>query len=380
MADFKNFLATVRFPPNPFRQIDNSLSTNLPIPGFFALGRGTLPAGTQLPNGNAVSGMNTLRLVTTPDCIVCHTLPSGIGTDRHFTNGQWVSLPLSTNNSHHAAIIELARSSNLPFKIPQLRNMADKLGMDFARTNSRAGFGFSHDGGVDSLVRFLQDGLSFTNDQQTADMVAFLLSFAGSDLPAGVVTDGNRSPGLASLDTPAGVGRQVTINSSNTLPLINTMIKMAATPSNRVDLIVKGVLGGVARGWLFDTNSQKFLSDRNELVLTNALIALAAVGNEQTYTLVPAGTGRRMAIDRDLDGQLDGQLFLQSFNFSTNGTPINCSSVVGMSYQLEYKNTLTDTNWNNLPGVLAGTGNSLSFFDSPAGTNAGRFYRIVATQ
>jgi hypothetical protein len=232
---------------------------------------------------------------------------------------------------------------------------------------------------VDSLVRFLQDGLSFTNDQQTADMVAFLLSFSGSDLPAGVVTDGNRSPGLPSLDTPAAVGRQVTINNSNTVPLINTMIKMAATPSNRVDLIVKGTLNGIARGWLFDTNSQQFLSDRNELISTNALSALAAVGNELTYTLVPSGAGRRMAIDRDLDGQLDGQLFVQSFNFGVGGTVINCPSVVGLNYQLQYKNSLTDSNWNSSPGPLAGTGNALSFSDSFPGTNTARFYRVVAT-
>jgi len=157
------------------------------------------------------------------------------------------------------------------------------------------------------------------------------------------------------------------------------MIKMAATPSNRVDLVVKGVLKGIARGWLFDTNIMEFRSDQNELVPTNALIALAAVGSEQTYTLVPSGAGRRMSIDRDLDGRLDGQVFVQSFNVLTNGTTINCSSVVGMSYQLEYKNTLADSNWNIIPIAVAGTGNTISFLDNPAATNAGRFYRIVTS-
>jgi len=36
------------------------------------------------------------------------------------------------------------------------------------------------------------------------------------------------------------------------------------------------------------------------------LRALAAVGSEQTYMLVPKGTGMRLGIDRDLDGYYDG--------------------------------------------------------------------------
>jgi YVTN family beta-propeller protein len=380
MQDFKNFLSTVRFGPNPLRGIDNSLSTNLPITGHLALGRGLLPAGAQLPNGNARNGMNTFRLTTTPDCIVCHTLPSGIGTDMHFTNG-WVSLPISTNNSHHVAMVELARSSGLPFKIPQLRNLPDKLGMDLGHTNSRAGFGFSHDGSVDSIVRFLQDGLSVTNDQTTADLVAFLLSFSGSDLTPGNVLDINRSPGLASLDTPAGVGRQITINNSNSVPLIDTMVSMAGNNTNRVDLIVRGKKNGAARGWFFNTTNGTFLSDRpGETYMPAALRALAAAGSEQTYTLVPKGVGQRMAIDRDLDGHLDGELLVRSMSVSFNGPTVTCTSVLGLNYQLQYKNNLSDSNWSLVPGFVAGTGNPISITDNTLGTNLVRFYRVTTTQ
>jgi DNA-binding beta-propeller fold protein YncE len=61
MQELKDFLATVRFAPNRFRQFDNSLSANLPLPGHFALGRGTLPAGAPLPNGNAQLGQAAFR-------------------------------------------------------------------------------------------------------------------------------------------------------------------------------------------------------------------------------------------------------------------------------------------------------------------------------
>jgi DNA-binding beta-propeller fold protein YncE len=224
MQEFKNFLATVRFAPNPFRQIDNSLSTSLPLPGQFALGRGVLTNGAPLPNGNAQAGQTAFRLTTASGCIICHTLPTGLGTDMRFSGIQWFQLPLSTNSSHHAAMLQLERSSNLPFKIAQLRNLFDKTGLDFTRTNSRAGFGFFHDGSVDSLTRFIQDGFAITSDQATADMVAFLVSFSGSDLIPGSLTDPNRSPGLASLDTQAGVGRQITINNSAQVSLIDTMV------------------------------------------------------------------------------------------------------------------------------------------------------------
>jgi DNA-binding beta-propeller fold protein YncE len=306
MQEFKNFLATVRFAPNPFRLFDNSLPTSLPLPGQFALGRGLLPDGAQLPNGNAQNGQLAFRLTTATGCIICHTLPSGVATDMRFNGVQWVQIPLSTNSSHHAAMIELQRSSNLPFKVPQLRNLFDKMGMDFTRTNNRAGFGFSHDGSVDSLTRFVQDSFAFTNDQTTADMVAFLVSFSGSDLIPGSLTDPNRAPGLPSLDTQAAVGRQITINNPASVPLIDSMVALANASTSRVDLVVKGMSGGLARGWFWDRVTGKFLSDRqSETYTTTALRALAAVGSEQTYTVVPRGTGRRMGIDRDADGYLD---------------------------------------------------------------------------
>ncbi len=378
MAEFKAFLATIGYGPNPYRQMDNSLSTNLPLPGQLALGRGTLPAGAQLPNGNALAGENAFRLTTAQSCIVCHTLPGGIGTDSQFFISAWRELPVSTNGSHHTALVELPRSSNLPFKVPQLRNLFDKMGMSLATTNSRAGFGFLNDGSVDTLVRFVQDGFLFTNDQATADIVAFLVSITGSDLIPGTLSDPNRSPGLSSLDTQAGVGRQITINATNDVPLIDTMITLASSPTNRVDLIVKGMAGGVARGWFFNATNQTFLSDRTGQTYTPAALrALAAPGSEQAYLLVVKGTGRRLGIDRDLDGHLDGDLWVQSLAAGTNGQTVTCTSVVGLSYQLQYKNFLTDPAWNNLPGPVAGTGNSISFTDATLGTNIARFYRVA---
>ena len=63
----------------------------------------------------------------------------------------------------------------------------DKIGMDGGSTNSLAGFGFMHDGRVDTLTRFLTDGFpaSFdaTNLQKTSDVIAFLLTRFETTLP-----------------------------------------------------------------------------------------------------------------------------------------------------------------------------------------------------
>ena len=292
MQTLKGFVATLRFPPNPYRNFDNSLPTNLPLPGQFALGRGALPAGSPLPNGNAQNGQLLFRQTTNlnTSCITCHTLPTGLGTDMRFNGGLWTQVPLGPNSAHHIALIELERSLNLPIKVPSLRNLYDKFGMNYTSTNSRAGFGFSHDGSVDSLTRFIQDGFGITDDKATADLIAFLFSFTGSDLTSGSPTDVNRSPGVASLDTPAAVGRQITISNSISVPLINSMIARAGSTTGRVDLVVKGFENGFPRGWFYNSTNGVFQSDRQfEIESPAALLALAAVGSEQTYMLVPRG-------------------------------------------------------------------------------------------
>ena len=398
MQDLKGFLATVRFAPNPFRAFDNSLSTHLPLAGHFALGRGTLPFGAPLPNGNAQAGQTTFRGTVAPtDCIVCHTLPTGLGTDLHFNGVVWQQVPLSTNASHHIALIELERTAELPFKIPSLRNLFDKFGMDLAHTNSRAGFGFFHDGGADSLVRFIQDSFSITNDQTTADLTAFLLSFTGSDLVPGSLTDGNRSPGVTSLDTPAAVGRQVTLNNASHAPLLDQMLALASNSTSRVELVAKGFKDGLARGWFFVRTNGTFQSDRlAETYSPDALRALAGAGSEQTYTLVLAGTGRRIGIDEDGDGYLDrDELDFSSdprnplsvpsnppavlqLTLATNAPVLKWAAVPGRTYRVQFNNDLSQTAWTNVSGdVLATNSNGLKL-DATTATNLTRFYRILA--
>lgn len=292
MREFKSFLASVRFPPNPHRLLDNSLATNLPLPGHFAAGADLLPAGAPLPDGNAARGLAKFKLAES-FCLTCHTLPTGLGSDTALQNSVMKPVAPGPNGGRlfpHSFRLE----NNLRSKIAQFRNMADKVGMVGTHADSRAGFGFGHDGSVDSLPRFL-NGLRIVRDQDVADITAFLLSVAGSD---------TLTPGAEPDSTPpAGAGRQFTLNSPARPALLDAMLQLASSPTNRLELIVKGHQAGAARGWFYERTRGVFQSDRRaESFSTENLIPLAGTGSELTFTLVPAGTGWRLGVDQDSDG------------------------------------------------------------------------------
>jgi hypothetical protein len=79
---------------------------------------------------------------------------------------------------------------------------------------------------------------------------------------------------------------------------------MMGAGAKECDLIVKGVIDGVARGAL-RLNTGQFQTDRNEL-FSDAQIRSLAATQPLTYTCAPPGSGVRMGIDRDLDADLDG--------------------------------------------------------------------------
>ena len=159
------------------------------------------------------------------------------------------------------------------------------------------------------------------------------------------------------------------------------MLTLASSGTNRVDLIVKGMKNGIARGWFFNPTNNTFLSDRHgETYSPAGLRALAAPGRELTYMLVPKGLGLRLGIDQDLDGNYDGDLIVKSLASTTNGVTIRWASVVGLNYQLQYKNALSDPSWTTLPNSLAGTGNTISMTDTTTGANPSRYYRVTTIQ
>jgi hypothetical protein len=325
MAEFKGLLQSIFFPPNFLRTFSNSLPTSVPLPGHY----GRVPTNGDprqpLPPGNALNGRTPFRQF----CSICHDFNLGIGGAFGRTN-DLIVLP---RNGTEGAL-----------KSAQLRSLADKVGMDGGSINSRAGFGFMHDGRVDTLSTFLLDGFPtmVTSDQILADVVALLLCFNGSD-PG----PGSPPPTTPSQDVPAATGKQVTFGSSIPPPLLDAMLELATRTNSRVELVIRGKRDGQMRSWLFQRSQGNFQSDRHRetLATLTAVINPAGAGNEFTATLVPEGSGRRLALDRDGDGYLDTSEIEGGFN------PADPSSHPGRITSISNAASVVTLSWESAPGA-----------------------------
>jgi hypothetical protein len=342
MQQFEDFLATIAFPPNPFRNLDNTLPVNLPLPDHFTTGR-FAPAGQPLPNGNAVTGLARYRPPNLIDngafaCVTCHTLPTGMGTNYRLVGLTLQPIAPGPNGERHHMLVDVDGTTNVSMKVPHLRNAYQRGGFNTTQLSNRSGFGFLHDGSVDSLERFISEPVfDVTSDQDIANLTAFVLAIGGSELPAGSATNILEPPGTASLDSHAAVGRQSTLatpaGEAGQLALITQLISFA--DASKVGVIAKGSKAGVARGWRYD-GANNWQSDKSgETVTTAALQAGTGAGSEVTFTVVPKGSQTRLGIDRDLDGYLDQDETLAG---SDPGDPF---SIPGT--------------WQNLGLALAGT-------------------------
>jgi YVTN family beta-propeller protein len=310
MQAFEDYLATIHFPPNPHRELENTLptalDTNQVSPGRFS------PKGTPLPPGDAVRGLALFRPPSLLDsgataCASCHTLPIGIGTNSTLSGSSFQPFPIGPNGEQHHLLVSQDGTPNLAIKVPQLRNLYDKVGFDTSQVANRAGFGHLHDGTVDTLATFLAGPVFIPqSDQDLADLVALLLAFAGSDLEYG----GSllEPPATQGQDAHAATGQQETlVDGANPAPgqiaRIDRFVALAQT--NDVGLVVKGIWNGLPRGF-HHSGGMIFQSDRHtETVTITQLLAAATPGAELTFTIVPFVSRVRIGVDRDADGTFD---------------------------------------------------------------------------
>jgi hypothetical protein len=257
MQDFADFALQLKYPPNPIRALDNSL--------------------TDAQQRGRNYFFNFSPRTTCQQCHVTDVARGLFGTD-----GQ------------------SAKTIAFPFalKIPQLRNLYTKEGITAQAGPSLGpqirGFGFAHDGSADTIFEFLRNSpFQFPGgDAQRLDVGAYLLAFESDMAPI--------------------VGRQLTATPVNIIAARDAVRLLVArarivAPVPECDLIVKGVLNGLDRGWLRQSDGL-FHSDRvNDPAITlNALLQQVTIPKqERTFSCVPPGSGVRMGIDRDEDGYRD---------------------------------------------------------------------------
>jgi len=282
MQRFTDFQLQVAMPPNPVRNLDNSLTS-------------AQNAGKNFYRGSRPSdGINLGPIPTSFSCNGCHELDPAEG-----------EFGTSKRGSFEGIIGQI-------FKIPHLRNMYTKVGMfgnpkietfdapDSGNTgNQIRGFGFTNDGTVDTMFRFfnalvfhpqLFAGFPLINPDQTRRNVEqFMLAFDSDLAPI--------------------VGQQVTLTSSNSsavgprITLFEQRAKAAFTSKvlggtvKECELVARVAQGGEIKGFLFDPNTSSFVPAGGGTSLSDsALRALAqAAGQEVTFTCVPPGSGARIA-------------------------------------------------------------------------------------
>jgi DNA-binding beta-propeller fold protein YncE len=248
MQAFTDFALTLRYPPNPNRPLDGTLTLSQ------ALGE------QDFKGGPALLG-----------CHNCHALPLG-------TNTQWQG-----GDPFGVGV----------FKVPHLRNIYQKVGMFGTPQgiNPRhvvgdqiRGFGVAHDGSISTLTDF-----HFFFSGNTDNLDAFILAF---------------DTGLA----PA-VGQQVSATpATRTDPgvLARRDLLIARAEAADCDLIARTTIAGESRGALYVAGL--FYPDRHTdspLPVADLHALAATSGQEVTYTCVPPRSGVRMALDRDEDGYFD---------------------------------------------------------------------------
>ena len=287
MQAFTEFMLQLTYPPNPIRALDNVLTP-------------AQEAGRDV----YFHGPGSI-LITQLNCIGCHTLdpdanPGAAAPGFFGTDGR-------ANFDFGAGAM----------KIPHLRNLYQKVGMfgmaevvgitnpadDFRHQGDQIrGFGFLNDGSVDTIFRFMST-VGFA--ASAANPGGFPLTAEGNVLRRNVEAfvlayDSNLQP---------IVGQQTTLTGANARAVgPRIALLLARATLGDCELVAK-LWDDDEQGWLYNPALGHFEPNRqHQPAVSDAALRARAHddGRAMTYTCVPPGSGRRIALDRDADGVRDG--------------------------------------------------------------------------
>lgn len=260
---FKAYLDSVKHHPNPYRNLDRSLPSDI-------------------EGGDPDDGRNNFLNHGLSHCVVCHPVPSG--TDQNI------------DDIDNSSTIDFLKTPHLLLSY-QKHNTFSK----FATTNL-SGFGFNHDGAGGTLPLPHFYFLSTMNIPQLIDTRAFVLGFDSiSDGTAPVI-------GHNLMVTSANASAQST---NDTLDILeaNADPSLAAFNQYWNDVIATGRIDGRNCAVRFEASTGNYLFDTEaEPPHTRAqlLARVQSTGDILHFTGVPAGQGVRFGGDRNGNGILNG--------------------------------------------------------------------------
>ncbi|MEO0481152.1 MAG: hypothetical protein AAF196_16905 [Planctomycetota bacterium] len=285
MDDYAEFADTIHFPPNPNRNLDDSLPNNDAVLGenLFA----------NVPFGGAVT------------CVACHSFPTG---------------------SNFFVFAAAPIQEPQPFETAQLRNLYKRTGRDPdpATGESTSGFGILHDGSHLSIREFLTRPVfsnlaqpsaaadrarieEFINawDTGTKPLVGFARTYDQSNYPGG--------------------------SAPSDLNLAMMLAGMA-----HGDLVVRGQLDGQEVGFLYQPQTGDFApadTTAPPVLLADLELALRQGRGALTFLGTMPNEGVRVGLDRDQDGSFDREEAPIPYGQSTTGCEMtlraNSDSFVG---------------------------------------------------
>jgi len=331
MQAYRTFINTIVFQPNPNQNLDRTL------PATFAGGDPTAGRNAFMLTNYQGSGATGLK------CNTCHLVPNG--TDRSISP---------------AAILQEPQD----VKVPHLRAVYQKLRFtNDAGAQSLLGFGLIHDGLDSSLFKFLSRSVFgvFANDTVVKRNVsAFVQCFDTGTAPA------------------AGYARTITSNNVNSASESNdwSLLEAQANLLTNINLVVKGIVDGQRRGFVYQPASQNYRPDKQALApLTRAALAAKVAGGSIITILgVPPGLGTRLGIDRNGDGILDGDTPAPSLRIaSANTNTVVAWSTNASGFVLEASGTVP-ASWSTETSIRGVTGTEFTITNAPAGGS--RFFRL----
>ena len=252
MQSFTDFAMALAMPPNPVRALDNQLTAS------------------EQAGRDIYLNVNTTLLGS---CNSCHTLNPAQG---RFGTGGLMSF-------EGAGITE-------NFKVPQLRNVYQKVGMfgfslGTVSTGPQVrGFGFSNDGGVDTLQTFLSAAAFIFPppvEVTRAQVASFVLAM-DSDLPPIVGQQVTWRPGAA-----GAVEDRVALMKAQAL---------VTAPRPACDLVVRATVDGASHSGLMQADGT-WRMKTGATLSDSSLRALATSAQPLTFTCAPPGSGRRIALN-----------------------------------------------------------------------------------